>query len=461
MPFTFLYIRAIFVLFETIFVKFVTLTRKRNKKKSQFLPKMKQKENIIRIENQVFLKKVGAFKKRKYLCSMPRSREEADNAGLPVKEIQHNMKRRFPCHNYSDKGTYMLTLVVEGRKPLFGTLQGDGLAPSDSENEPRVVLSPLGKAILDREIQKISAFYPMVEVWKLCIMPDHLHIIIRVKEKMPEGKNLGQVVRGFKTGCTRAWWGLTEGKETFGEPKVTGAQATPAAPVPAIPAPVPAGSAPVPAGSAPVPAGSAPVPAGSAPVPAGSPAGPGLRPLLFEKGYCDKILLRPGQLDNWKRYLDDNPRRLAIKRQHPDYFTIMHQISIGEWTCQAVGNRFLLNNPEKAAVIVHSAYNDAQFAEMKAKWLALAENGGVLISAAIATREKEVMREAMDCGYRLIYLRENGFPEFYKPAGESFTACSEGRLLQISPWDYHMQRKTISREQCLMLNRLAEEIANT
>ena len=160
---------------------------------------------------------------------MPRSREEADNAGLPVKEIQHNMKRRFPCHNYSDKGTYMLTLVVEGRKPLFGTLQGDGLAPSDSENEPRVVLSPLGKAILDREIQKISAFYPMVEVWKLCIMPDHLHIIIRVKEKMPEGKNLGQVVRGFKTGCTRAWWGLTEGKETFGEPKVTGAQATPAA----------------------------------------------------------------------------------------------------------------------------------------------------------------------------------------------------------------------------------------
>jgi len=386
---------------------------------------------------------------------MPRSREEAEKAGLQIKEIQHNMKRRFPCHNYSDKGTYMLTLVVEGRSPLFGTLQGDGLAPSGCENEPRVVLSPLGKAILDCEIQKISAFYPMVEVWKLCIMPDHLHIIIRVREKMPEGKNLGQVVRGFKTGCTRAWWGLTEGRETFGEPKGTGAQ-PPAAPAPAGSAPVSAGSAPVPAGS---PAGPS---AGSTAGPsAGSTASPVNRPLLFEKGYCDKILLRPGQLDNWKRYLDDNPRRLAIKRQHPDYFTIMHQISIGEWSCQAVGNRFLLNNPEKAAVIVHSAYNDAKFAEMKAQWLALAENGGVLISAAIATREKEVMREAMDRGCRLIYLRENGFPEFYKPAGESFAACSEGRLLQISPWDYHMQRKTISREQCLMLNRLAEEIANT
>ena len=59
---------------------------------------------------------------------MSRSREEAVAAGVQVKEIQHNMKRRTSYHNYRDKGTYMLTLVVEGRKPLFGTLEGDGLA---------------------------------------------------------------------------------------------------------------------------------------------------------------------------------------------------------------------------------------------------------------------------------------------------------------------------------------------
>ena len=88
----------------------------------------------------------------------------------------------------------------------------------------------------------------------------------------------------------------------------------------------------------------------------------------------------------------------------------------------------------------------------------MGENGGVLVGAAIATREKEVMREAMDRGYRLIVLRENGFPPFYKPSGESFAACTNGTLLQISPWEYHMNRRTISREQCLQLNRLAEEI---
>lgn len=374
-----------------------------------------------------------------FALAMSRKRKDAIAAGIQVKEIQHTMKRRTPFHNYRDKGTYMLTLVVEGRMSLFGALKGDGHAPSGTANAPRVVLSALGKDIRDVEIHKIALFYPMVEVWKLCIMPDHLHMIVRVKEEMPEGKNLGQVVRGFKTGCTRAWWSLMDSNVAAvtppsGEPKGTTA--------PVCPAPVP---------SAPVPAA---FPAGS------SPAGTTKRPLLFEKGYCDKILLRPGQLENWKRYLDDNPRRLAIKRQHPEFFTIMQHIDIGEWSCQAVGNRFLLSIPEKVAVIVHRAYSDIEFAQLKAQWLALGENGGVLVSAAIAPREKEVMREAMDRGYLLILLRENGFPRLYKPAGEAFTACSEERLLQISPWDYHMQRKIISRDQCLQLNRLAEEITN-
>ena len=70
------------------------------------------------------------------------------------------------------------------------------------------------------------------------------------------------------------------------------------------------------------------------------------------------------------------------------------------------------------------------------------------------------MREAMNRGYRMILVTENGFPPLYKPAGESFDACSAGRLLQASPWQYHMERRTISREQCLMLNRLVEDIVN-
>jgi len=180
---------------------------------------------------------------------------------------------------------------------------------------------------------------------------------------------------------------------------------------------------------------------------------------LFDRGYNDLILLRAGELDIWKRYLDDNPRRLAVKRMYPQLFTTLQYVDLAEWHCQAVGNRFLLDIPQKVAVIVHRAYSDADYAAFKAEWLACGEAGGVLVSAAIAPREKEVMREAMNRGYRIILVRENGFPPLYKPSAESFDACSSGVLLQVSPWQYHTTRRVISLEQCLMLNRLVEHIA--
>lgn len=340
---------------------------------------------------------------------MSRSKEEAIAAGVQVRETRHKMKRRKPWHDYHRKGTYMVTLVVEGRRPVLGKL----IMPA-GEQDTSVELTVLGKAIRDEEVQKISAIYKMVEIWKLCMMPDHIHMIVRIKEDLPEGKHLGHIVAGFKGGCSRAWWRMGRPcANAQGVVAATDAQGV---------------------------------------VAAGMPS-------LFERGYNDLILLNDSQLDNWKHYLDDNPRRLAIKRLHPDFFTTLNYIDIAEWHCQIVGNRFLLDIPQKVAVIVHHAYSDKEYAEYKKEWLACGEAGGILVSAAIATREKEVMREAMNRGYRIIFVRENGFPPLYKPSGESFNACSNGRLLQICPWEYHMERRIISREQCLMLNRLVEEIA--
>lgn len=106
------------------------------------------------------------------------TREEAIAAGKEVHEIKHSMKRRTPWHDYSRKGTYMLTLVVRERAALLGRLEGDL-----KENiAPYVECTALGTAIAQEEIQKIHRFYPQVEVWKLCVMPDHLHMIVRVKE---------------------------------------------------------------------------------------------------------------------------------------------------------------------------------------------------------------------------------------------------------------------------------------
>lgn len=344
------------------------------------------------------------------------NREKALEHGMEVHETQHSMKRRSPWHDYCKKNTYMLTIVVEGRMPLLGELKGNADAAPRSADAPRIELSPLGLTILGEELPKINRFYPMVEVWKACIMPDHIHLIVRVKEDMPKGKHLGQVVAGFKGGCSKAAM--------------------------RIGAAVPCASA----------------QDGNLGERPGN--GGGTKPTpFFEPGYNDKILLHEGQLDTWKHYLDDNPRRLLLKRQNPHLFTVIYGLEVAGHSCQVTGNRFLLDIPDKMAVIVHRRYTDEECARLREEWLACGERGGVLVSASIAPKEKEVLREALNRGYRIILLRENGFPKLYKPSGESFDACSEGLLLQVSPWEYHMERKTITRSQCLELNAMAEKIA--
>lgn len=302
-------------------------------------------------------------------------------------DFQHSMKRRRKAHNYYKRGTYMLTMVIAERRPLLGELETE---------RSRISMSPLGKEIRFYETRKIEAEYPMVKVWRVCIMPDHIHMIVHVSDDMPLGIHLGHVIKGFKIGCNQAYrqhCNVAEGS-------------------------------------------------------------------LFEEGYCDRVLLGGReQLLRWKQYLSDNPRRLAIKRQFPQFFHTIYAQPLCGRNCQLYGNQFLLDIPNKMAVVVHRRYSDSEYEELRRKWLACGERGGVLVSAAISQREKDVMREAMNRGYCLIYLRNNGFPPQYKPPGEFFDACAEGRLLEISPWDYYYSNRMITRQECLLLNALAEGIA--
>ncbi len=120
---------------------------------------------------------------------MTRSKEEAIAAGVKIAETKHSMKRRKPWHDYFRKGTYMLTLSVEGRQPLLGKLVTIPSADVAGELSAQIALTALGQAIRAAEVQKITAIYKKVEVWKLCIMPDHIHMIVRVREDLPKGKS--------------------------------------------------------------------------------------------------------------------------------------------------------------------------------------------------------------------------------------------------------------------------------
>ena len=100
----------------------------------------------------------------------------------------------------------MVTLCIEGRHPLFGQLQGNIRAARDSADFPHLVQSPLGRAIIAEELPKIHRYYPQIKVWKAALMPDHLHLLLYVSAPLPDGKKLGDILRRFKGGCSRAWW---------------------------------------------------------------------------------------------------------------------------------------------------------------------------------------------------------------------------------------------------------------
>lgn len=306
------------------------------------------------------------------------------------------MHRRSYINKYRYSGTYLITITVQGRKPLLGVVVGDPHIAYGEPGAPCVEYSPLGHAIIQDELPKISQHYPSVDVWKVCIMPDHIHLIIHVNGGIEKGQHIGKVIAGFKAGCSHAWWKISPESKNQS---------------------------------------------------------------LFEQGYNDRILHKENQFENWKQYLDDNPRRLLLKRENPGLFTVMHNIDIAGDQCQAVGNMFLLNIPQKEAVIVHRRYTDDEVMSLRKQWMACGKNGGVLVSAAIAPKEKEVLHEAFEKGYNIILLREKGFPPLYKPSGRAFDSCSAGRLLQISPWEYSSRTTTITREQCLHLNSIVTKIA--
>ena len=64
------------------------------------------------------------------------SKEEAIAAGA-LHTTKHSMKRRSIYHNYYATGTYMITLVTQGRQQLFGHLSGNPLLPLFTEGSAK------------------------------------------------------------------------------------------------------------------------------------------------------------------------------------------------------------------------------------------------------------------------------------------------------------------------------------
>ena len=319
--------------------------------------------------------------------------------------IESCQTRRMYGHDYAVPGTYEVTIVVAGRQPVFGDIVGTARGFGE---KPRLRPSSLGQVVLNTEIPKIHHYYPMVDVWQVCLMPDHLHMIIRINQPLPKGKHLGIIVGAFKGGVSRAWWGQ--------ETTVSVASAS-----------------------------------------------ENRRP-LFEPNYNDHILMRDGQLDNWKRYLRDNPLRYMMRREYPDLFQRSLCITIGGTRYSAFGNLLLLRQPEKEQVLFHR-YTDGIPTENTDFWkaesqrlLLAAQSGDVLVTPGVSECEKRIKNMALKQRLRLIHLQADPIGRYWKPERSRFEACAYGSLLILAPWPDDLPSFASSYERFHYLNRLAETV---
>ncbi len=234
---------------------------------------------------------------------------------------------------------------------------------------------------------------------KIVVMPDHVHFIIHVREYLPT--HLGRYISRLKTVCTLA--------------------------VSELP---------------------------------GYPVDTDGNPLhIFEDNYHDRIIRNDSMLETERHYLDDNPRRYLLRKQHPEYFSSPVRITINGEHYSAFGNILLLKDIHPEPVIISRRYTTEHLSRLKAGWEEAARSRKALVSPFISKPEKEIKKAALESGGRIIEILDNGFPERYKPSGTAFDLCLEGRLLQIAPLVYETSKIPLTRNRALELNATARQIA--
>ena len=356
-----------------------------------------------------------------------------------------SMMRRRIGHDYASRCVYLVTMTTEGRRPLLGTLVGRADAPAGSADAPHVVLTPLGERVRQAWMNN-ETYYPGVRVLATMVMPDHLHGILFFQEA---GKvDLGKVIRGFKAGCNKAYreiMGLPRGGSIEGQGLPRGGSIEGQG--------LPRGGSMEGRGRT----------VGYDDTTCHQSAGGGEKRdrehgMLWAPEYNDHILEGAGELERWRNYLRDNPRRLAVRREHPEFFRVTFNLTVAGRTYSAIGNRFLLDYPRKMEVQCSRRLTKEEIETAVKEKLALARQGVVLVSPRITEGEKAVMDAALEARLPLVFLSPRGFNEYSRPGHRYYEACAEGRFLILAPWPHQNRETPLTRQMCLELNAMAREI---
>ena len=362
---------------------------------------------------------------------------------------QEKWKWQEPGTTWKGVGLYHITLTITDRQPLLGTLTIKNSDPTTA----KIARTSLGNALVDC-LLSIPHHHPEVQVLHFCLMPDHLHAVLYVRHTMPTG--IAALVRGF--------WQAT---------KKLG-RASSIAPTLVVPASSIALNA-IQRNSQEEGSDCLSLREATERLKAFSET---LRKQMGDEAYyqlppvfTEMPFIRPmghnTQLPNTIRYIDMNPQRLATKRLKPGFFRVQRDIAIGERNYNGVGNTTILTGEHfepvhvRQTMVKTAEHGDNTILRNYMNSCVLkARKGVVMVSPFISTQEKQVMQVLLREQLPFILLAGNGFRDYYKPSDILFDACASGRVLILSPWPYDANKRHISREECIALNSIAEEICH-
>ena len=102
---------------------------------------------------------------------------------------------RLGEYDYSQNGAYFVTICTQDRREILSSIVGDGFS----------VPKPYG-IIAERIIAQIPVKYPSVAVDKYVVMPDHIHLLLRLNLNLGTenpSPTLGNVIGWLKYQITK------------------------------------------------------------------------------------------------------------------------------------------------------------------------------------------------------------------------------------------------------------------
>lgn len=404
--------------------------------------------------------------------------------------------KRNASTNYFE-GHFFITLNTRDYAPILSSVAGNPDAPDDASDAPRCEYTDLGRRVME-VWQTIPRFHPDVEIIAAEAMPDHFHGLLCLKPG--NRKHLGRMVNGFMIACTHDYWDTLgiDWRAMKKDPNKSERDAsrewfdrdhTRSYRGPSL------------------------FVRGYNDMEAITPEQVQIK-LRYIKEQARRALIKGALRDRFSihrsctargwtldalrrglcadRFLaNDEPRLEAALKGLLPRILMNHDAAAAApaaaspaaavpaaappaaspSACSAlyghlfsrpvlsyVGCSALLFSSRKLPLVCHRS--DAPFFERQREaLLCAARDGAVIVSAFISAREREIKKLLLMEQLPVVEVMDNGFAERYKPAGQSFYACAENRLVQITPWTYAFNRNnSITREMCLVMNQLVRTI---